>query len=591
MNVFRSTIIIFIFLIRSTPLFAEDLSAYSEKCNRETGVVVPDFNCDSGTLVPTTNANGSSCDRPNQLNQVCDPGSKFQVLVNTPSAFVVAHCRKTGLQLGQFGDIAVIQHNKNNGATCFYQGALGTLSHSGNVKAPAKGVGNPTFWMTPSAIASSSFACVRCHDNGAIIRSPYLTQITGANQLPGAHDTSFNRNQPYYFVGEDFASWKAFSVDVAGNLCLGCHRLGVSNKAGGSTGTAIDFAIRATAASQKNKNPHSIASPMWMLPALPGQPAQTTPSPLDQAAALEIKNCALRFNEANQPNGPSCSIKRIAGTSIGTVVTPPQVSLSGYPKLTGPDSSDTGIYDLTPNKPDSPFYLHDIWRKVPGGNWAPFKVSYGYYPVAEAAGGSGQYQYKTRWLNPSQQSENLRYSGFSDVISVNVSIDANTAPTEAPSLQDPGTSTSGNYTLSWNSVPRAKRYNLEISEDNTTWNPLNPIGLSYSLSNQPNSTWYYRVTACNDFGCGPTSTTLKVIVDTFSAPIPAAPSFVRLVSMRVVAWGSVTGAAYYELQSLGSGGWETYYTGSSAGTWYTGPSTFRVRACNLNDECSDWVNN
>jgi hypothetical protein len=167
------------------------------------------------------------------------------------------------------------------------------------------------------------------------------------------------------------------------------------------------------------------------------------------------------------------------------------------------------------------------------------------------------------------------------------------APSESSSLEGPSTSTSGNYSLHWNHVPRGITYNLEISEDNMNWDPLNSSGFSYSTNNQPNGIWYYRVTACNAAGCGPASTTRTVVVDApeISLPIPAAPSFVRLVSMRVVAWGSVSDAAYYELQSFGSAGWEIYYTGSSAGTWYTGPSTFRVRACNLNEECSNWVNN
>ena len=83
---------------------------------------------------------------------------------------------------GHYGDIAVIQHNRNNGATCFYQ-ALGNLD--GNVKAPSKGT-SAWPWLTPAGTAS--IGCAGCHDNGPLIRSPYLTQITGPNALPGAGD-------------------------------------------------------------------------------------------------------------------------------------------------------------------------------------------------------------------------------------------------------------------------------------------------------------------------------------------------------------------------------------------------------------------
>ena len=46
----------------------------------------------------------NTCDRPNVLNGVCDPGSKFQVLAQTGDAAAVAHCRKMGLGTGRYGD-------------------------------------------------------------------------------------------------------------------------------------------------------------------------------------------------------------------------------------------------------------------------------------------------------------------------------------------------------------------------------------------------------------------------------------------------------------------------------------------------------
>src|SRR6188472_2091983 len=62
------------------------------------------------------------CDNPNVLNNACDPGSKFKVLVRTADAIAVANCRKEGqIDDNKFADIAVIQYNKANGAVCFYQ--------------------------------------------------------------------------------------------------------------------------------------------------------------------------------------------------------------------------------------------------------------------------------------------------------------------------------------------------------------------------------------------------------------------------------------------------------------------------------------
>jgi hypothetical protein len=285
----------------------DTLQSFAHQCDQAIGLTVPDFYCDDGTLVPTTHLVHDVCDRPDQLDQDCDPGSRFQVLANNVDAYVVAHCRKREevQNPGKYGDIAVIQHNKTNGATCFYQGAL-DLSHNGNVMAPSKGEGNPAFWMTPTAIANSPFPCVSCHDNGPIIRSPYLSQITGPNRLPGAGDNMFNHDQPYSFVGSDFTSWKAYKVEITGNMCNGCHRLGVNNAGGG--GTARDFGIRATAPSQKSKNPHSADSPMWMLP------GQTNYIQAHADAALAIKQCADQFQEgAELPSTENCRITQFSG--------------------------------------------------------------------------------------------------------------------------------------------------------------------------------------------------------------------------------------------------------------------------------------
>lgn len=282
----------------------DPLQDYASACDAAIGATVPDFNCDAGTQVPDTHPNGSSCDRPDQLNQDCDPGSRFQVLTNNATAAVVAHCRKRGNATGnsQYGDIAVIQWSKTNGSTCFYQALDPHLD--GHAKAPSKGA---AAWSWKSPADTAGIQCGRCHDNGPLIRSPYLTQITGINQLPGAGDSTFNRDQPYAFVGADFASWKAFKVEIAGNFCNGCHRLGVSNL-GQSNGTAQDFAIRATNDPQPHKNPVSADSPLWMLP------GQSATSPFQQQAASDIKACADKFR-AGQALPAGCTVTQFAAAA------------------------------------------------------------------------------------------------------------------------------------------------------------------------------------------------------------------------------------------------------------------------------------
>jgi hypothetical protein len=294
------------------PADAEDLKSYAKRCDAAIGPTVPGFNCEDGTDVPIAHYNPAAaykdtdCDEPNRLNKACDPGSKFTVLANTADAYIVAHCRKKGFNLNEFGDIAVIQHSKKTGATCFYQSDVVEpgfgVRLDGHVKAPSEG---EAAWRWKSPSDAASVQCVACHDNGAIIRSPYLAQLkTGKNALPGAGDTAFNSvTQPYFFIGENFASWKVYRVEVAGNYCISCHRLGVSNLSGGMSGTALDFAIRATSAQEKHKNvPLSDDSQIWMPPE--GVRFDNTYKIL----AEQIRDCAARAHENPVPNAPDCRI-------------------------------------------------------------------------------------------------------------------------------------------------------------------------------------------------------------------------------------------------------------------------------------------
>jgi hypothetical protein len=300
----------------------QTLEDYAAECDKAVGVTVPDFDCDAGTDVPGQGNVFSgpdhptaTCDEPNRLRGKCDPGSRFQVLVRSDSAYIVAHCRKEGGDPGMYGDIAVIQHSRTNGATCFYQ-ALGDENHgdmpggssapgmSGQLPVKAPSNGQAGFqWKSPSETAA--IGCGKCHDNGAIVRSPYLVGVTGANELP---DTS---GEPYSFVGEAFKDWKAYTVDV-GNECTSCHRLGVSNiGAAKEKGTALDFAMRATADSEVGKNATSPASPIWMLP----DPPQVIFDKDHEDEAKAIHDCAKNYDPSNPthlPDRDDCRITLFA---------------------------------------------------------------------------------------------------------------------------------------------------------------------------------------------------------------------------------------------------------------------------------------
>jgi hypothetical protein len=386
MTIHRKLLVISILLCAPNAAWADPLQSYAQKCDAAIGFTVPKFSCDAGTLVPMTNphktacnpANGdicddktpatkTACDRPNQLNRVCDPGSRFQTLVDTDKGFVVAHCRKEADGPGKYADIAVIQHSRVNGATCFYQALenqVGNVPLDGNVQPPSLGAGSPKFWMQPSDIAASGFKCGGCHDNGPIIRDPYLTQLTAKpNVLPGAGDDTFNADgDKYYFVGTEFAPWKAFKVEVPGNKCNDCHRLGVNNLLSG--GTARDFAIRATARSLPNKNPHSAQSPMWMLK------DQASFSQENADAAAAIKLCADKFTGSNI-SSPDCKITQISAPARG-----PTLGLGGQlgsdPSL---GTNADGRLEVFARGADGT--LHHAWQVDLAGGWSSWATLFG----------------------------------------------------------------------------------------------------------------------------------------------------------------------------------------------------------------------
>ena len=132
---------------------------YADQCAAEMGVI-PQFNCLDGDLLDIT-VNGVSqthppsdgkCDKPVQLglagNQ-CVPFSRLlRIDTGTPGVTTIAICRKyfdsTGPQDQRFDDIAMIQHNKTSGRTCFFQSKLGASLDGRTVPSPSDRTGSGT---------------------------------------------------------------------------------------------------------------------------------------------------------------------------------------------------------------------------------------------------------------------------------------------------------------------------------------------------------------------------------------------------------------------------------------------------------------
>jgi hypothetical protein len=233
------------------------------------------------------------CDKPNILSGVCDPGATFQVLARTADAIAVANCRKLGQTADEmFDDIAVIQYNRKNGALCFYQSPVNV--DGSDVSAPSEGTGAGKFpWDPPDTTHQTG--CTGCHDNGGLIRSPYLSQ-TGLLPRPNEGYDNDGSN-PLSYVGVDFAEDRSWFVhsDVT-NGCSVCHKLGMSNvltEKVGWAGSAYRFSIMATSEGQtfsgeiSHKNAISETSPTWM-----PYPGSTTFNPGALTVASYYSSCA-----------------------------------------------------------------------------------------------------------------------------------------------------------------------------------------------------------------------------------------------------------------------------------------------------------
>jgi hypothetical protein len=343
----------------------ETLSQFSARCDKAMGgVTVPAFDCeDPASTEPPGQATNSSglCDAPNVLNGKCDPGSHFRVLhrnVSNDGIYVVAHCRHKAVDGNldhEFGDVAVIQYNANTGATCYYQAFRDHLPRN----APAPSAGDTSFWETPAGTADIN--CVRCHDTGPLVRSPYLAQlgqvwpfyndlnntknpnrpnypVANANYLPGtlADDLAgpWNKTMPYNFVGLNFQSWEAYSVSNGDPSCNNCHRMGISRSQGNwnEGGTTRSFAGVATAGSQAKKVAHGkydpgVTSPIWMAP------GQFTSAEGSTTSATAIHDCGESLISGTATG--ACDASRFAR---GSTCPPPPVVINGATSAGDPTS-------------------------------------------------------------------------------------------------------------------------------------------------------------------------------------------------------------------------------------------------------------
>lgn len=340
-NLFRvvSMVLIALLLLSGRPVteisLAQSLSPINEMgnmCTAEIGKIEA-FSCLSGEIIPVT-VNGvvppsgtavDECDHPSFLAPAyCNLYSRVGRLPSldkdgnpdpdVQNAFI---CRRynnvTDPNNPDFYDVAIIQHRKSTGNTCFFQ-HLGSYTNATRVPPPAEvpsqtPVGHPTadsFWLEPARTAG--IGCNNCHDMGPFIRSPYINQVklSGTNEpvifpLP---DLAMGQQQNYRFLGDAFRFWGVpESIAPSGNRCAFCHVFGTksssSNYTQYSTGRARPTHITDRFAAYPDSH--------WMPPDQAHEMPEHVWNSMYEAAVNEILAC----NHANTmlPDAGNCNRK------------------------------------------------------------------------------------------------------------------------------------------------------------------------------------------------------------------------------------------------------------------------------------------
>ena len=173
--------------------------------------------------------------------------------------------------------------------------------------------------------------------------------------------------------------------------------------------------------------------------------------------------------------------------------------------------------------------------------------------------------------------------------------DAGSAAAEDPSYD-------GSFTLEWTTVTGAAAYELEQSSDGgSNWAAISGVGnvSSYGLGSPTAISvggYDYRVLACANAGCtvkGPASAEVSLTVYDFSSPPNlSASDTVSTDGSYSISWGSLGGAASYELREDSSAGPTTVYTGSNRSyalsSKQLGVYEYSVRACGERETCTAW---
>lgn len=218
---------------------AESLREYALNCEQHVGGRIPSFSCLDGSIIPIDGPEEGPCNNPQILNGQCWKYSRLGSLdsgdPDVQIRFLCRHYNKASYRGDQdpiFNDIALIQHNKATGATCFFQSPSGYNRQHNGTRIPSPRTGDTRIWQPARVTAAQE--CVGCHDSRGFLKTPFVAGVDGDDAIPRpGHPTG------YYFPGDVTKYWRAFQVSSnSSQTCSGCHVLGTSNIDRGTRGTA-----------------------------------------------------------------------------------------------------------------------------------------------------------------------------------------------------------------------------------------------------------------------------------------------------------------------------------------------------------------
>jgi len=175
------------------------------------------------------------------------------------------------------------------------------------------------------------------------------------------------------------------------------------------------------------------------------------------------------------------------------------------------------------SQPRPPFFLNEIWRRGgPSRSWESIGYSYQGDKYTDSVPASGVYEYRARSYNPTGSPSYNRYTSFSGVKSINVSVSS--APSAAPRISSPNSSSTGNFSVTWTTSPGAVSYTLQRKQGSSAWSQAySGSNTSQNLFNLRSGVYTFRVKSCNSFGCSSWSTPSSTTVTISTTQVPARP--------------------------------------------------------------------